>query len=347
MARRTIALLLLPAVFAACSTDLEVSAPYKDITVVYGVLSTRAADGTSDETRHYVKINKAFLGEGDALVYAQIADSTEYDDPDFQVAPRVVDLDNNAEFLLNDTMMPREPGVFNSPLHKVYYFDATLDPEHTYAVRMKVRGNEVGAETPIVNPPAYQSGFLQTNSNSKLNLMLGNQYNTVDMDFRSGRDARRYDVSYRVRYAEDRSGVLTEESYTVFLGSVRTNGLNGGEELQVAISGEAFYQNMATVMENDPSITRRIYRGLDILFAAASDEFATYLTLAQPVSGIVEERPEYTNITNGFGLFAGRHFQTAVGVKLGDASLVQLVDGPYTAPFNFCIEGNGPPLGCD
>ena len=86
MARRTIALLILPAVFAACSTELEVSAPYKDITVVYGVLSTRATDGVSDETRHYVKINKAFLGEGDALVYAQIPDSTEYDDPDFQAA---------------------------------------------------------------------------------------------------------------------------------------------------------------------------------------------------------------------------------------------------------------------
>ena len=347
MARRTTALLLLPFVAAACSTDLEVNAPYKDITVVYGLLSTRASDGVSAETRHYVKINKAFLGEGDAYVYAQIADSTEYDDADFQLAPRVVDLNNGAEYLLDDTVVPREPGVFNSPLHKVYAFNATLDPEHRYAVRMKVRGNEISSESPIVNPPAYMSGFLVTNSSSKLNLVLGNQYNTVDMDFRSGRDARRYDVSYRVRYAEDRSGVVSERSFTVFLGSVRTNTLNGGEELQVAISGEAFYQNLASAMENDPTITRRIYRGLDILFASASDELATYLTLAQPVSGIVEERPEYTNITNGFGLFAGRHFQTAVGVKLGDASQVELVEGAYTSALNFCIEGNGPPLGCN
>lgn len=347
MARRTLALLLLPALLAACSTDLEVNAPYKDITVVYGLLSTRASDGLGEQTRHYVKINKAFLGEGDAYVYALVPDSTEYDSADFAMWPRVVDLDNGTEHLLRDTLMPREPGVFNSPMHQMWCFDATLDPEHRYAVRMKVRGNEVSSETPIVNPPAYQSGFLQTNSNSKLNLMLGNQYNTVDMEFRSGRDARRYDVSYRVRYAEDRSGTLTEESYTVFLASVRTNHLNGGEELQVAISGEGFYQNLANAMENDPSITRRIYRGMDILFASASDELATYLTLASPVSGIVEERPEYTNITNGYGLFAGRHFQTAVGVKLGDASLQQLVTGPYTAPFQFCIEGNGPPLGCD
>ena len=66
-------------VFAGCSTDLDINAPYKNVTVVYGLLDQR-------QEVQYVKINKAYLGEGDALVYAQIADSNEWADGDITVA---------------------------------------------------------------------------------------------------------------------------------------------------------------------------------------------------------------------------------------------------------------------
>ena len=65
---------LLPAVFLfGCSTDLEINAPYKNITIVYGLMSTKDASDV-----HFVKINKAFLGDGDAFVFAQVRDSNEY-----------------------------------------------------------------------------------------------------------------------------------------------------------------------------------------------------------------------------------------------------------------------------
>jgi hypothetical protein len=51
------------AAFTSCSTDLDVAAPYKENTVVYALLDK----GT---TIQFVKINKAFLGPGNALVYA-------------------------------------------------------------------------------------------------------------------------------------------------------------------------------------------------------------------------------------------------------------------------------------
>ena len=57
--------------FNACSTDVDLYADYKDITVVYGLLD-------SDKDTNYVKINKAFLGPGNALEIALIADSCNY-----------------------------------------------------------------------------------------------------------------------------------------------------------------------------------------------------------------------------------------------------------------------------
>jgi len=63
---------LLPVLFInSCKTDFDIIAPYKETTVVYGLLDP-------DTSVQYIKINKAFLGEGDALVMAQQMDSTNY-----------------------------------------------------------------------------------------------------------------------------------------------------------------------------------------------------------------------------------------------------------------------------
>jgi hypothetical protein len=59
---------------AACSTDFELEAEWRDIPIVYGLLSFT-------DTAHYVRVEKAFLPEGgDARDVAQIADSLYYGD---------------------------------------------------------------------------------------------------------------------------------------------------------------------------------------------------------------------------------------------------------------------------
>ena len=57
--------------FNGCSNDFDINASYKEITVVYGLLDTN-----QDTT--YLKINKAFLGDDNALIMAQIPDSSEF-----------------------------------------------------------------------------------------------------------------------------------------------------------------------------------------------------------------------------------------------------------------------------
>ena len=65
-------LLLLPVLFS-CNKELKVNANWKDVTVVYGLL-----DQTADTT--FIKVTKAFLGEGNALQFAQVPDSSNYPD---------------------------------------------------------------------------------------------------------------------------------------------------------------------------------------------------------------------------------------------------------------------------
>lgn len=55
----------------SCTTDVDLNAPYKSTTVVFGLLDP-------DSTLQWIKINKTFLGDGNNLDYAQIRDSSEY-----------------------------------------------------------------------------------------------------------------------------------------------------------------------------------------------------------------------------------------------------------------------------
>ena len=71
MKKRLVFFVFIISLFAACSTDFNINADWQEITVVYGLLNQK-------ETTHYIKINKAFLGEGNALTMAQIEDSSSY-----------------------------------------------------------------------------------------------------------------------------------------------------------------------------------------------------------------------------------------------------------------------------
>ena len=59
-------------VFTACETDFDTNATWEEVTVVYGLLDASVV------TQH-VRINKAFLGNMDALQMAQYADSINFD----------------------------------------------------------------------------------------------------------------------------------------------------------------------------------------------------------------------------------------------------------------------------
>ncbi len=327
------------ALFAGCSSDLEVNAPYKETPVVYGILNR-------SERTHWVLINKAFLGNDDALVYAQIPDSNEYTDSQLQNA--VVEELNGSTvvntFALNDTILNnRLDGVFYNPVHKAYYFRTTSDlvQDHTYRFKATAKGVPLTASTAIVND--FVINGTDANPNVKVGLVNTNgNYVDYELNWNSGADGRRYEVSYVFKYVEVRNGTdSTYRSISFSLGSFITGGLNGGEEFSAIIDGQQFYQLIGSSIQDDPTVEKRVFKGLDFVFWVASEEFHTYLSLASPVTGIVEDRPDYTNVTNGYGLFGSRYFKSVNNKQLNAESVAELVQGTYTQDLGFCVPNTG------
>ncbi len=345
--------------FFGCSTDLDVAAPYKEVTVVYSLLN-------KNDTIHWVKINKAFLGDGDAFAYAQIPDSTEYTEEQLPFSARwieKIDASGNVvdTFGLNSTVLTlRPPGIFAWPVNKIYYFrgdqpdgklDAGYDPlggyneGYRYKLVATAKGNRVESITPLVNDLEFRTTI--SDPDIKISLKQSNGYQSYLVRWNTTKNARRYEVYYRFHYDEITNLGTTTKTFDSFIGTVISSNQTGQEE-SVALNGQLFFQTVANQVRyadnaTEAAVSKRIYRGIEIYAYVAAAELHTYLQLASPISGIVEERPDYSNITGGYGLMSSRMFELVPGggvanrKKLENASIIELEEGQFTGGLKFCV----------
>lgn len=358
--QRPFLLLAVAGILAGCSTDLEVNAPYKDIPVVYGLLNMR-------DSIHFVKINKAYLGEGDAYQYALIPDSNEYD-PEVITKKMIYRLQNGNRvdsFPLRDTLVEnREPGTFYAPQQRVYYFRENqtynlpqsgelvyLDQNSIYELDAVIKGNELNARTNIVNDFQIQS--VDASLAVGMNFVNANGYIDYELNWTTPLDGKRTEASYRFNYDEIRGSDTARKDITVRVGSVAAaNPDAGGESQSLLINGEAFFSNLSSSIPDDPTVDQRIFTGMEFLFTVANADFHTFLSLSEPVSGIIEDRPQWSNIEGAYGIFGSRYTKRVgaprAGKKFTDATTNELLNGPYTSTRRFCsFFHSGAPYGCN
>lgn len=357
MHRPYLATLLAAVVLAGCSTKLEINDTYKDTTIVYGLLNQR-------DSVHFVKINKAFLGEGNAYDMALVRDSSEYAGEDISSA-KVHRINGSGAVVetydLRDTVVTnREPGTFYSPVQKLYYFRTpfaqTLPPgtlgvpmylwqDDSYRLEVTVKGKTVRAQTPITNDFRIDPVDQDTVSNGArvgLRNIAGTQYANYEFNWTSRADDKRFVVSWRLRYAEVTGTDTVQRSITQLIGTKVSSFVN--EEMGINLSGETFYSTVAARIKSQAgwqSVDKRIFRGLDFLVTVANEDFHIYLTLTEPVTGIVNDRPAYSNLENAIGVWGSRYTKNAVGKRLSTQSFNELINGYYTGDLRFCSPLDG------
>lgn len=291
------ALLVLSALIFSCNSDLDVNDDWKDITVVYGLLD-------QDDTVHYVKITKAFLGEGNALQYAQIPDSSYYRDT----------LDVRLEEYLNNVLQPtsfifettitseKDSGLFYYPDQLLYRTQGHLNEEATYklVIRNRNSGKLVTATTPMVQsfsidePQPFDQASYKPGSNSQVK-------------WTSAVGGKRYQLLIRFHYLETLIADTSQHAdkyvdWTVFK-DLKSEDTQGGRAMSFTIPGEAFYIVVGSqVPESDQY--NRLPRDVEYIFTVCGEDMNTYLEVTEPTTGLIQERPPFSNIDNGIGLFS-------------------------------------------
>ncbi|MBW6460130.1 MAG: DUF4249 family protein [Bacteroidales bacterium] len=285
-----------------CEEDFDMNAPYQDITVVFGLVDP-------SEDTIFLKINKAFLGEGNALIMAQIQDSSSY----------VNGLQAVIEEWENNTMMrsytmdtitikDKESGIFYNPFQIIYYTPYQPNTSREYRLKIQVKDKEVTGKTTLVRNfsiirPSAGSAFIM--------FKPGNE---GEVRWNSALNGRRYEVMIRFKYKE----VFLDSPDTVFrnidwaMGTRKSINTSGGEEMFIQYKNNSFYAIINNrVPYEDPAkearVAARYTNNVDFFVAVAAEELNTYMEVNEPSNSIIQDRPDFTNITNGLGIFSSRY----------------------------------------
>lgn len=326
-------IIILSATFFGCKTDFEVNAPYDRVPIVYGLL-----DQSSDT--HYIKINRTYLGS-DNFNSAAINDCTMFDN----VTARVEQYTNGSlgtVYPLQEKWVKNiDEGIFYTDSQLVYYFvEPSLDNNSVYKISGTADGKTFSAETDLLGNFDYANSTKLSTLNGFAFAANPGIYNTIDPKWVTANGGIRYDLSLRFYYEEHKNGNIYNKFVDWFLGSQKTPSDTYTGELQSQINGESFFIFLSNQKEliDTIGVTKRVIGKVELRVTAADFNFNTYMEVNEPSSSIVTERPEYTNIEGGYGIFAARRTLRLLNRTLNQKSVQELAEGQYTNDLLFCTD---------
>ena len=321
--------------WSSCSNDFELIADWKDIPVVYGLLNVK-------DTAHYVRVEKAFLDpETSALQLAQIADSIYY--PDATV--KLVRTSDDKEFVFtkvdgNKEGYPREEGVFADTPNWLFKYKPvgvdTLEPDTEY--QLIVRRDETSAPVTAETVTVSEVSFFQPKAEETIKLYRIDNNVVIPLPlkitFRFDKENTEiFDLNLTFNYEEMVGGEMVDKSFTVELYNNLIPDENDVRETYTMTADE-FYQTVASNITTESNARR--FQSVTIEAIGGSQEFADYFSVNQANTGLTSSQliPNYTNFTEGYGLFASidKVSQTHI---LNLISRDSLKSGQYTKDLNF------------
>lgn len=329
----TCALLLSVSFFTACSTDFELEADWKDIPVVYGLLSLQ-------DTAHYIRVEKAFLEPGgDATKIAQIADSLYYDTKTQVQLQRV---SNGQLFTLqrvNGTLegYPRQNGAFAGVPNILYKIRAT-DLQLKAGEQIKLIINRGENTLPVTAQTTILSNITtrETTPPNPINL---NYDRTVSFAWDAATTAKVFDFRLVLHYRESAPGSTTNfenKTLTWLLSENLQREDETSQRVSYSIKGEEFYKFLQA---NLTPVSDRIrkFDTIDMLITGAGAEILAQIRIAQANTGVTSSQviPVYTNLSEGRGVFSSKSTAARLGLTISPASQDSLAKGIYTRNLNF------------
>lgn len=296
--------------FNACSTDVDLYADYKNIMVIYGLLDSGA-------DTNFIKINKAFLGPGNALQIAQISDSNNYPGKldakliEYRALAHGTHFQKTDEFPLDTiTIHDKEPGVFYYPDQMVYYTshkikNNTEQYKYRYEIQVQNGDSLVSSVTNIVGGDSF--------SIPKSSIDLSSTASTGSISWSACPNASIYEVVLKFHFIEvSVSNDSVERVMTWALGSHPESQLtNVNGQYSIPFAASQFIENLALWLGSDtlnPRVKERVIfqPPLEVALAAGGDELYNFITVNGPSNSIVQTLPEYSNINGGYGVFSSR-----------------------------------------
>lgn len=330
---------------SSCSEDFEVAAPYKDITVVYGMMNV-------GDTAQYIRIQKAFLDENkSALEMATVADSNFFR----SIEVRMKEVKNgvaNAGVVLPRVDMnlegfPKPTGTFFNAPNWAYKYKGTLSPSSVYrlVITNLETGNVDSAETNVIDTTGGTTFNVQPLfSSAKWPLDFSANSTSVKMTqtvgMPSSAPAAYFEGYIKVNYVNEENGVQKD---TFFIWSfAQGKPIDRGTGIMSAdltTTTNTFFSMVKAFIPPARDAQFRYLDSADMYIWAADKNYYNYAIANQITGGITADqvRPNYTTIRgkNVLGMFGSRARRIKYNVPITDATLDTLKKNVNLKPLGF------------
>ncbi len=317
----------LPFILWECSNDLDVNEQWKDYTVVYGLLNPA-------DQQQIIRISKTFLGYGNAYQMAQVVDSIYYQKP---LTVKLEEWNNGnlqkTIILTKDSVLPRDSGIFAYQKNYYYITNEPLNSSAKYKLIIDIDGKIVSSETnmigdfPLINMPGLIS--FSTTSNFKFS-------------FKTPANARIFQSILRFIYYDITATDTIKKTLEIPFGKYVTNTIAGNEIVNYEYPGIKFYSDIASKIKDSNTVLKRVVAqyAVQVIIHAGSNEMYAYMQVSAPSTSLSMDKPSYSNISNGIGLFTSRYTKYDQVRQLTQRTIDSIASGQYTKHLKFVNYSN-------
>jgi hypothetical protein len=302
--------------FNACTTDFKVGAPYKNVSIVIGLLA-------KSDTAHYIKITRGFFDEkNNNLSFAQNIDSLYYDTLNVVInekntAGTIINTYTLQKIDLKKEGIQKDSGIFiNKPAY-AYKFKASLNDANNY--ELKITNTKTGAiitgNTPIIsNDPTK---FVTPNFGVlPYAFDFSNATKATTFKYVTPQNAALIEMYMRFRwYEEDMNGVGSDRYVDIpFAQDVPSSPSTAGN---IDFQNSSFLSLLNANVGAAAGGVRRWIDTPSVLFYAGGVQLKKYIDLGKAQGGITadEIQPVFTNLVGDdvYGIFDTRVLRTING----------------------------------
>jgi hypothetical protein len=324
--------------FSSCSTKFKVGAPYKEVTVVYGLLSTI-------DTAHYIKISKGYFDETlNNLELAKSPDSLTFNNlsVDMQVlnGTSVIETIGLTKVDLTLEGYPKGPGIFATSPNYAYKFKKALNPKYEYKLKIRNQSTskEIEGQTPIISNLPANFQFVNPLNNFNYNLDFSDPNIPYQFSWNGPSAAGFYDIVLKFKYQE----VDVNTADTIYVEKdvpLIKNVLASTGKTTAILQSITFFQQLNSTLNSPPFNIKRYVDTPDLVILAGGKTLKTYIDVNSAQGGITYDqiKPNYTNLVgeNVYGILSTRGQIMLERIKLTSNTIDSIINGRFTRNLRF------------
>lgn len=377
MLRYAIGLVALLTIFSSCESDFSLTGQYEEKPLVYGLLDPDQSVQLFRIQKAFLGEESAFvmaLNPDSSYfryedLFVELVEFSGSNETDRWVLDTIM-------IATKDTGDPNDDEIdFFGPTQRLYSTDENINVDRQYEITLKKRPAGVTSMTianmDTVTPIADAkisivdvSNFRFTTPNEnagvasaqKMTLVnTSTDYVPYNIKFNAAERAAYYEVWMRFYYREVRDNVETLKSIEWLVSTIEST---ASGIIQAPVPAEQIYSRIGSEVPVEANVTRKIGKAdgasgdpfpndghtqdFDVFVRIAGEELFEYIDINNPNnSGVLQDKPVYTNINNGLGVFSSRTEYGFLGkLYLSTESYDEMVGGTSTSGRGFVVDPN-------